>query len=170
MGAFPGCVLTSLVIVSHNPQQTQSLGSLLGRLAQPGDVALLVGPLGAGKTCLVQGIARGLEVREHVTSPTFIMVHEYRGRMPLYHVDAFRLTSAEETVELGLDDYFGGRGLTVVEWADKVPEAVPPQHLLITIEYSGKRDRILHMEARGPRYEQLLEMVSERQTPHEERA
>lgn len=154
--------MKELLLFTHSPRQTQSLGGLLGRLAEPGDVILLVGTLGAGKTCLVQGLARGLEVRDNVTSPTFTIIREYRGRLPLYHVDCFRIDSARETDELGLEDYLGGTGLCVVEWADKVAEALPPEHLLVNIEYAGDRDRRFRLEAHGVRYERLLEEVQRR--------
>lgn len=157
--------MTALELVTRSPRETQALGALLGRLAQPGDVILLVGPLGAGKTCLVQGLARGLGVQDYVTSPSFTIMGEYHGRMPLYHIDCFRIESPEEAQELGLEDYFGGGGLSVVEWADKVLEALPPQHLLVTLEYLGDRERALRLEARGPRYADLLEALRRKHQP-----
>lgn len=158
----------ALKLLTRSPRQTQGLGALVGRLAQPGDVILLVGPLGAGKTCLVQGLARGLEVHDYVTSPTFTIIREYRGRMSLYHIDFFRVESQEETQELGLEDYFGAGGLCAVEWADKALEALPSQHLLITLEYRGDLERALHLEARGPRYVALLEALRRRHPAQEE--
>jgi len=152
--------LTDLELVTNSPRETQALGTRLGRLARPGDVLLLVGPLGAGKTCLVQGLARGLGVRDYVTSPTFTIIREYQGRIPLYHVDCFRLEGSVETLELGLDDYLGGDGLCVVEWADRVMEALPPEHLLINLKYRGDRERVLRLVARGSRYAALLEELN----------
>ncbi|HLB11582.1 MAG TPA: tRNA (adenosine(37)-N6)-threonylcarbamoyltransferase complex ATPase subunit type 1 TsaE [Dehalococcoidia bacterium] len=156
MGTLPSGPLTELAMVTGSPRETQALGALLGRLAEPGDVILLVGPLGAGKTCLVQGLARGLGVHEYVTSPTFTIIREYQGTIPLYHVDCFRIETPGEAQDLGLDDYFGGRGLCVVEWADKVVEAVPSEHLMITLDYRGEKERALRLEGRGARYEELL--------------
>lgn len=161
--------MKELVLFTHSPRQTQSLGAVLGRLAEAGDVILLVGTLGAGKTCLVQGLARGLEVLDSVTSPTFTIIREYRGRLPLYHVDCFRIGSPQETDELGLEDYLGSQGLCVVEWADRVMEALPPEHLLVRIEYAGDRDRRFRLEAHGARYERLLEAVRRgRRAPKDE--
>ncbi|MDP2659952.1 MAG: tRNA (adenosine(37)-N6)-threonylcarbamoyltransferase complex ATPase subunit type 1 TsaE [Dehalococcoidia bacterium] len=151
--------MKTLDLVSHSPRQTQALGAFLGRLAKAGDVFLLVGALGAGKTCLAQGLARGLEVPENVTSPTFTLIREYRGRLPLYHVDCYRIDSVQETDELGLEDYLGGQGLCVVEWADKVMEVLPSERLLVHIDYAGDRDRRLRLEAQGTRYERLIDDV-----------
>lgn len=160
MGAFPGWPLKELLLSTHGPRQTQALGALLGRLAEPGDVFLLVGNLGAGKTCLVQGLARGLGIQDSVSSPTFIFIREYRGRLPLYHVDCYRIESALEADQLGLEDYLEGPGLFVVEWADKVMDALPPEHLLVNIEYAGERERTFRVEAQGERYERLVEDLS----------
>ncbi|MDP2728315.1 MAG: tRNA (adenosine(37)-N6)-threonylcarbamoyltransferase complex ATPase subunit type 1 TsaE [Dehalococcoidia bacterium] len=169
MGALSSEALMALTLVTHSPRQTQALGSLMGRLARPGDVILLVGPLGAGKTCLVQGLARGLGVHDYVTSPTFTIIREYRGKMPLYHMDCFRIEGPEGTRELGLEDYFAGRGLCVVEWADRIINELPSQHLLVTLEYRGDRERALHLEARGPRYVALLETLRRRHSLEEEK-
>ncbi len=152
--------MKTLDLVSRSPRQTQSLGARLGRLAKAGDVFLLVGDLGAGKTCLVQGLARGLGVRENVTSPTFTIIREYRGRLALYHVDCYRIEGVQETGELGLEDFLGGQGLCVIEWADKVMEVLPSERLLVHIEYAGDRERRLRMEAQGTRYEGLLDDVN----------
>lgn len=156
MAALPGKALAEVGLATASPRETQGLGARLGRLARPGDLFLLVGPLGAGKTCLVQGLARGLGVRDYVTSPTFTIIREYQGRIPLYHVDCFRIEGPLETMELGLDDYLGGQGLCVVEWADRVLDALPSEHLLVILEYRGDRERALRMEAHGPRYAALL--------------
>lgn len=145
-----------LALVTRNPRQSQALGALMGRLARPGDVVLLVGPLGAGKTCLVQGLARGLGVQDQVVSPTFTLVREYQGRIPLYHIDLFRIESTAEAQELGLEDYLGGQGLCAVEWADRAMEALPQEHLLVTLDYQGERERLIYLEAYGSRYEALL--------------
>ncbi len=154
--------MKELTLATHGPRQTQSLGELLGRLARPGDVLLLVGTLGAGKTCLVQGMARGLDIHDSVTSPTFTLIREYRGRLSLYHVDCFRIDNPQETDELGLEDYLIGTGVCVIEWADKVMEALPPEHLMVNIQYAGDRDRTLRLQAHGPRYEQLLDELHPR--------
>ena len=105
--------------VSESPEKTQGIGIKLGSLARAGDVFLLVGSLGVGKTCLAQGIAWGLGIKEYASSPSFVIVKEYQGRLPLYHIDLYRLDEIDEIAELGLDEYLYGEGVCVVEWAEK---------------------------------------------------
>jgi tRNA threonylcarbamoyladenosine biosynthesis protein TsaE len=143
-------------IISHRPEETQDFGARLGQLAQPGDVFLLVGELGAGKTCLAQGIARGLGIKEYAASPSFVVVRELYGRLPLYHMDFYRLDNLEEIADLGLDDYFYGQGVSVVEWADKGLSLLPPEHLLVEMSYVSDTSRRLKLKARGKRYRQLV--------------
>lgn len=143
-------------IISHSPEETQDLGARLGELAQPGDILLLVGELGAGKTCLTQGIARGLGIKEYATSPSFVVVRELYGRLPLYHMDFYRLENLEEIADLGLDDYFYGQGVSVVEWADKGLSLLPPEHLLVEMSYVSDTGRRLKLKARGKRYRELV--------------
>ena len=131
-------------------------GARLGELAQPGDILLLVGELGAGKTCLTQGIARGLGIKEYAASPSFVVVRELDGRLPLYHMDFYRLENLEEIADLGLDDYFYGQGVSVVEWADKGLSLLPPEHLLVEISYVSDTGRRLKLKARGKRYRELV--------------
>ncbi|MEJ2047101.1 MAG: tRNA (adenosine(37)-N6)-threonylcarbamoyltransferase complex ATPase subunit type 1 TsaE [Dehalococcoidia bacterium] len=108
--------LAHLDLVSHSPEETQRIGVCLGRLARAGDVFLLVGKLGAGKTCLTQGIAWGLNIKDYALSPSFVIMRELYGRLPLYHIDLFRLDAQAEIEDLGLDDYLYGSGVCVVEW------------------------------------------------------
>jgi tRNA threonylcarbamoyladenosine biosynthesis protein TsaE len=143
-------------IISHRLEETQDFGARLGQLAQPGDVFLLVGELGAGKTCLTQGIARGLGIKEYAASPSFVVVRELYGRLPLYHMDFYRLDNLEEIADLGLDDYFYGQGVSVVEWADKGLSLLPPEHLLVEMSYVSDTSRRLKLKARGKRYRQLV--------------
>ncbi|MDP2744073.1 MAG: tRNA (adenosine(37)-N6)-threonylcarbamoyltransferase complex ATPase subunit type 1 TsaE [Dehalococcoidia bacterium] len=147
---------TTLTMLSHSPRQTQKLGERLGETAQPGDVYLLVGELGSGKTCLAQGIARGLGVTEYTSSPSFVLMKEYHGRLAMYHMDLYRLDREAEMLDLGLESYFAGAGLCVVEWAEKLGRLMPEEHLLIAISYRGDRTRLLEMKARGKRYEERL--------------
>ncbi len=146
-------------IISRSPEETQALGSHLGEAAAPGDVYLLVGKLGAGKTCLTQGIARGLGIQEHTASPSFVLVRELYGRLPLYHIDLYRPDKLAEIADLGLDDYFYGAGVSVVEWAEKALALLPPEHLLVNINYLGESERRLRLEVRGQRYAELLEKI-----------
>jgi len=143
-------------ITSRSPEETQDFGARLGELAQPGDILLLVGELGAGKTCLTQGIARGLGIREYATSPSFVVVRELYGRLPLYHMDFYRLENLEEIADLGPDDYFYGQGVSVVEWADKGLSLLPPEHLLVEMSYVSDTGRRLKLKARGKRYRELV--------------
>ena len=149
----------SLRLATHNAEQTQYLGTILGKLAMGGDIFLLTGDLGSGKTCLTQGIAWGLGVEEHAFSPTFVLVREYHGRLPLYHIDLYRLDRIEEIIDLALEQYFNNEGICVVEWAEKGKEVLPDENLLIKLEYTSPTDRLLLLEPHGERYEQLLKFL-----------
>lgn len=146
---------------SESPEETQRLGTVLGRLAHPGDLFMLVGGLGAGKTCLTQGIAWGLDIAGYATSPTFVVINQYRGRLPLYHIDLYRLDSIEEVVDLGLDDYLYGNGVCVVEWADKAMNVLPPEHLLVEINYVSETVRNLVLNPSGERYIEMLSQLKQ---------
>jgi tRNA threonylcarbamoyladenosine biosynthesis protein TsaE len=148
--------LSHLDLISHSPEQTQRIGARIGELALPGDIFLLVGRLGTGKTCLTQGIAWGLNIKEHALSPSFVIMRELYGRLPLYHIDLFRLDHVEEIEELGLDDYLYGKGVCVVEWAEKGLSVLPTEHLLIQIDYLSDTERSFRLEPRGKRYLELL--------------
>ena len=146
---------------SESPEETQRLGTGLGRLAQPGDLFMLVGGLGAGKTCLTQGIAWGLGIDGYATSPTFVVINQYLGRLPLYHIDLYRLDSIEEVIDLGLDDYLYGNGICVVEWADKAMNVLPPEHLLVEINYVSDTVRNLVLNPSGERYIEMLSQLKQ---------
>lgn len=154
--------MESLRLDSHSPEQTQLLGSYLGELARQADVFLLVGELGTGKTCLVQGIARGLAVEEYAFSPSFVIVREYHGRLPLYHIDLYRLDRIEEIADLGLEEYFYGEGVCVVEWADKGLTIVPRESLLISLHYlpASEIARSICLKPQGDRYRELTEQLA----------
>lgn len=146
-----------LDIISHSAAQTQRLGARLGELAQTGDLFCLEGELGSGKTCFVQGLGRGLGILEAIHSPTFILANEHRnGRLPLFHLDAYRMGSAAEALGIGLDDYLAGDGVCVIEWAEKIRAALPPERLWIVFRYLGETKRALLVRASGARYEALL--------------
>lgn len=148
--------MNKVELTTHSPEQTQQFGTHLGKIAQPGDVILLVGKLGAGKTCLTQGIAWGLGIDEYAVSPSFVLVRELHGRLPLYHVDFYRLENLEEIAELGLDEYFYGQGISVVEWAEKALDLLPPENLLIEMEYVSDNERRLKIKASGKRYHEMM--------------
>ena len=144
--------MNCLELTSHSPEQTQKFGVRIGELALPGDIFLLVGSLGTGKTCLTQGIAWGLGIKEYTMSPSFVIVRELYGRLPLYHIDLYRLDHLEEIVELGLDDYLYGNGVCVVEWAEKGLSVLPTEHLLIQIDYLSDTKRSFQLKPHGKRY------------------
>ena len=124
-----------LVVETFSPEETLELGRRLGQQAKPGEVYTLIGDLGVGKTVLTQGIAEGLEIEEPICSPTFTIVQVYEeGRMPFYHFDVYRIGDVEEMEEIGYEDYFYGDGLCMIEWANLIPESLPPYYREITIE------------------------------------
>lgn len=122
---------------------------------------LLVGSLGSGKTCLTQGIARGMGIQEPVASPTFVILLEHRAKLPLYHVDLYRLERADDVLDLGLDDYFYGDGVTVVEWADRAMAAMPPEHLEVQMSYLDENRRRVVFHPKGERHQELAKRVAE---------
>ena len=142
------------------------MGKRIGEIALSGDVFLLSGNLGAGKTCFTQGLAWGLGIDEYAMSPTFIIVRELYGRLPLYHIDLYRLDRIEETTDLGLDDYIYGHGVCVIEWAEKALNILPKEHLLIEINYIDTTERCFQIKPRGRRYESIVEQL--RQIYHQQ--
>jgi len=145
-------------LISHSAEETQRIGLRIGEVAEAGDVLLLVGRLGAGKTCLTQGIAWGLGIEGYATSPSFVVINEYRGRLDLYHIDLYRLDRIEDVIGLGLDDYLYGSGISVVEWADKAMGLLPTEHLLVEIGILSDTERSIGLKPSGRRY---LEMLSQ---------
>jgi tRNA threonylcarbamoyladenosine biosynthesis protein TsaE len=132
--------------VAATPGETEAVGEALGRTLEAGDVVALYGELGAGKTCFVQGLARGLGVAGRATSPTFVLVNEYLGRMPVHHVDAYRTASLTELVDLGLLDLMGGEAVTLIEWADKAEPLLPARTVRVRIEGVGDEPRAITVE------------------------
>jgi tRNA threonylcarbamoyladenosine biosynthesis protein TsaE len=153
--------MNRLKLVTHSPEETRELGKSLGRLAEPGDIYLLVGKLGAGKTCLTQGIAWGLGIKEYTLSPSFVIMREMHGRLPLYHMDFYRLDNIAEISDLGLDDYLCGHGVCVIEWAEKGLAVLPDDHLLVNMGYVSENERALEIESHGQRYVTLLEQLKD---------
>jgi tRNA threonylcarbamoyladenosine biosynthesis protein TsaE len=148
--------MKTLKLVTHSPEETRALGFDLGSLAQAGYIYLLSGNLGVGKTCLTQGIVWGLGSQEYALSPTFVLMREIKGRLPLYHIDLYRLDHIAEISDLGLDDYLYGKGLCVIEWAEKGLSILPAEHLLINIDYLTDNERSFKLSAYGKSYEILL--------------
>ncbi|MGB0388625.1 MAG: tRNA (adenosine(37)-N6)-threonylcarbamoyltransferase complex ATPase subunit type 1 TsaE [Ardenticatenaceae bacterium] len=144
-------------LVSHSPAQTRQIGIELGNLVQSGDVILLYGDLGAGKTNFTQGVAEGLGISGAVRSPTFTLVNEYQeGRVPLYHIDLYRLAGDADLATIGLDEYFDEEGIVVVEWPEKGPEWLPADALHIYLNHLSDWQRSLRIKASGVRAEALL--------------
>lgn len=135
--------MTEERIDSASPEETRAAGRRLGETLGPGDVVALTGELGAGKTCFIQGLVSGLGVTVQATSPTFVLVNEYRGRLPVHHVDAYRTSSLTELMELGLLELFDGDGVTVVEWADKLEPLLPARAIRVRLEGLGAEPRRL---------------------------
>ena len=120
---------------THSPEETQEIGVEIGRQLNPGDVVALIGDLGVGKTCLTQGIARGAGVYQDqtVNSPSYILINEYAGKIPVYHIDLYRLERLEDIIALGLEEYLDGDGICVIEWADRMGELLPEDCIQVKI-------------------------------------
>lgn len=126
---------TETIYESYSPENTFAIGERIGREAVPGLLCTLIGDLGVGKTVLTQGIAKGLGITEPINSPTFTIVQVYEsGRLPLYHLDVYRIGDISEMEEIGYEDYFDGGGVCIIEWADLIAELLPKEHMQITIE------------------------------------
>ena len=149
--------------VSHSADQTMRLGKRLGELCEGGEVICLSGGLGAGKTCLVRGMGVSLGVEERITSPTFTLVNEYRGgRLTLYHVDLYRIVDARVALAFGLDDYLYGDGVCAIEWAERVQEIWPEEHLLVSLRHIDETKRGVTLRGYGTRYERLVQRFRRR--------
>ncbi len=147
--------MKNLCLQTNTVEETHALGRKIGSAVRGNMVILLDGDLGAGKTTLTQGIAQGLGVKRNVTSPTFTILKVYKGRMPLYHIDAYRLEGISQ--DLGFEELMEDNGLTVIEWSQFVPDLVPEENLKISIRLGNEDSRMFEMSASGAAYEQLLE-------------
>lgn len=146
---------TPLAIPSENAADTRAIGAALGRLARPGDVLLLAGELGAGKTTFAQGFVAGAESAEAVTSPTFVLVNQYQGRLTMYHADLYRLDDSAEVEALQLSEA-SLDGVLLVEWPERGERCLPAEHLRVQIAYDGRDARLLTFTAAGARAADLL--------------
>jgi tRNA threonylcarbamoyladenosine biosynthesis protein TsaE len=148
-------------VASDSAQQTKNWGKRMGKLLEGGEILGLIGELGAGKTCFVRGLAEGLAVSREawIRSPTFTLINEYHGRLPLYHIDLYRLGDRQEMEGLGLRDYLYADGVSVIEWFDHLPADEVEEYLELTLEYADGdgNGRQLKFTAHGERYEKLLE-------------
>jgi tRNA threonylcarbamoyladenosine biosynthesis protein TsaE len=147
----------TIVFQARDEDETAKLGVALAGVLPPGSVVALNGPLGAGKTRLVQALAEALGVpRSECVSPTFMLINEYRGRLPIYHFDAYRVKDEDEFFELGPDEYFEGAGITLVEWAERVERCLPTERLEIRIEPISPTERRFEFVAMGAKYAEIL--------------
>ncbi len=149
----------SLDFWSHSPEQTVRFGARLGELLQPEDLITLSGELGSGKTTFIAGLSRGWGSADQVTSPTFVLVNEYRrpdGRR-LWHLDCYRLDSGDEALAIGFDDLLDSGAVMVIEWPERIAAVLPPERLNVRLAWVDETRRGVRLEARGPRYEALLE-------------
>lgn len=155
-----------LKYLTQSTEETSKIGEQLGKLVDIGNIICLSGDLGAGKTAFTKGLAKGLGVGDYVTSPTYTIINEYEGRLPLYHFDVYRLNDVEEMYELGYEEYFFGDGVVVLEWADIVKEIIPKERLWITILNSkGDDSREIIMEATGEAYDKILKGMGQNEDP-----
>jgi tRNA threonylcarbamoyladenosine biosynthesis protein TsaE len=144
-------------LTTSNNEETSLFAERLAGHLQPGDVIALEGDLGAGKTTFTKGLAKGLGVKKTVSSPTFTIIKEYKGNLPLYHMDVYRVLDAYE--DLGFDEYFEGEGVTVVEWAHLIKEQLPEELLTIYLYHQGQDQRKMVLVPKGQRYEQLCKEI-----------
>ncbi|SKA75418.1 tRNA threonylcarbamoyladenosine biosynthesis protein TsaE [Caloramator quimbayensis] len=136
-----------MIIKTTSVEETYELGIKIGRVLNSGDIISLNGDLGAGKTQLTKGIAKGLEVEDYITSPTFTIVNEYRGRLPLYHFDVYRINDIEELYEIGFDEYIFGNGISIIEWGDMISEILPKDIIKINIKKVDENIREIHIDS-----------------------
>jgi tRNA threonylcarbamoyladenosine biosynthesis protein TsaE len=146
-------------LTSHHAYDTTTLGERIGRLLQAGDVVCLYGELGSGKTVLTKGLAKGLGVarEDRVRSPSFVLIHRYEGRVPIYHADLFRLVGPADVDDIGLRELLGGEGVTIIEWADKLDASLPTERLDITLQHAEADTRLMTLQGHGARYLHLVE-------------
>lgn len=155
--------MSEYTFLSRSPEETERLGEGLAKRLQAGDVVALSGELGTGKTTLVRGIARGLGVKEdEVASPSFTIINEYPSSPPLYHIDFYRLSKREELTEIGFWEYLGGEGIVVIEWADRIPEAIPPASIWLTLCFRQGEEREIKVKGEGEMFKRIVEELMRR--------
>ena len=139
-----------MIFFSESPTETKGLGERIGKLLLPGDSVALTGELGSGKTVLTKGIARGLGIKgDPVRSPSFVLIKEYSGKIPLFHFDLYRLKKPEELNTIGYEEYFSGKGIVVIEWAERAKNFLPEEYLEIKLLIISKNKRKISLTAKG---------------------
>ena len=152
-----------LQFISESPAATFRIGNVLGERLGEGDIVALTGELGSGKTCLTQGIARGLGVPEsyRITSPTFTLANEYPGRLRLTHLDVYRLSGSQDLQDLGYEEFFFGRGVTVIEWAEKIRDVIPETSIWVAMAYVDQNRRSVEITGRKDRMAAISKALKE---------
>lgn len=151
-----------LEIRLNNLEETEEFGIKLGKILKSGDIVCLNGDLGAGKTTLTKSICLGLGVEAYITSPTFTLINQYKGRVPVYHFDVYRLENVDELYDLGFDEYFYGNGVCIIEWAERIEKLLPRERLVLDIKRGKDMDeRVINITAHGDRYIELLKELEE---------
>ncbi len=144
-------------------EETKEFGIKLGQILEGGDIVCLNGDLGAGKTTLTKSIGLGLGVSDYITSPTFTLINEYRGRLPVYHFDVYRLENVDELYDLGFDEYFYGKGISIIEWAEKIEKLLPKERIVLNIEKGIDIDeRRINITGYGNRYIEILKELEKK--------
>lgn len=146
-------------IYLENEEKTREIGSKLGKLLTPKSVICLIGDLGAGKTTMTQSLAKSLEVQDYITSPTFTIVNEYEGKIPLYHFDVYRIGSSEEMYDIGFDEYIDGEGVCIIEWANLIEDILPEEYLYIQMNYK-ESGREMILTPFGDKYEEIVKELT----------
>ncbi len=146
-------------IYLNEDKDTREIGFKLGKLLNPGNVICLVGDLGAGKTTMTQSLAEALEVDDYITSPTFTIVNEYEGKMPLYHFDVYRIGCSDEMYDIGFEEYINGEGVCIIEWANIIEDILPDEYLKIELNYKDM-GREMNLIPYGKEYEKIVEELT----------
>lgn len=158
--------MTNWTFTADSEAETHGLGQALGRFAKPGLVVAISGDLGAGKTHFVRAVVEGLEGSpSDVSSPTFVLLQHYTARVPVHHADAYRLRTENEFLDLGPDEWLGGNGVTLIEWADRVSRWLPQDHLGLRITVTGETHRHLEFIAHGPTAAEIVTLLAENCRP-----
>lgn len=143
-------------------KDTTAIARIIGRHLLPGSVVCLTGELGTGKTCFVKGLAEGLGINSReVTSPTFIIIREYRGRIPLYHIDLYRIGFIEDIRDIGMDEVIYGTGVTAIEWAERIRDVLPDERIDITLKWINEKSRLIELKATGLNHSKMLRDAEE---------
>ena len=152
-----------MTLCSSSPEETVRIGRAMGSVLEAGDIVALVGDLGTGKTCLTSGIARGLGVPEayFITSPTFTLINEYPGRIPLFHLDMYRLSSSADLDDMGMDEYFYGNGVMVIEWAEKIREILPETAIHIFLQHDDGNKRKIEISVKFDKEAKIRKALDE---------